>query len=137
MLMMTDLEEVGTPIDPAHPMYCELHDDIRLDRNPTTIAQVKRQAHGIVMHLSENKRKLYEFPETAHAVLWWTDGDETEDNSGLNLVTEDEVNELAAASTQTMIDRIVAHYDANPRDDGHPAFALFQQQRSRSTADPG
>ncbi|MCY4634528.1 MAG: hypothetical protein OXG04_08515 [Acidobacteria bacterium] len=35
-------------------------------------------------------------------------------------------------TTSTLVARILRHYDAQPEDDGHPAYALYAEWRRRA-----
>ena len=126
MITMTRLQDVGKPINHETVTFEELEDEILQTMDYVQIAQVRHRAYGILMLVNDKHRQLYELPDEAAAVLWWTDGDPDDSSSGINILTADETEKVTAVSTQAAIDAIVKHYNGTPGDDNHPAYQLYQ-----------
>ena len=130
MITMTQLQDVGQPLN-SETAAPELEDEVLQTLDHVQIAQVRQRAYGIMMAVTPRHRKLYDLPEEAAGVLWWTDGDPDDSSSGLNVVTSDEMARLEAVSTQAAIDTVVDHYNKNPGDDQHPAYRLYHLETDR------
>ena len=124
MIMMRTLDEVGKPLD--HENAWELEDEIIETLDCVRIAQVYQRAYGILVPVSAKHREVYDLPKEAVGILLWSDGNFNDANSGLNILTAEEVEKVTAVSTQAAIDAVVNHYRANPSDDQHPAYQLYR-----------
>ena len=56
---------------------------------------------------------------------------ERDDETSLRALSAEDVERITRDNECVAVDRIIAHYQAHPADDGHPAYQL-QQIRSRA-----
>ena len=74
------------------------------------------------------ERVELDLPEGTAAVLWWIDGDSAENE--LTTLDEETWRTPTENSTEATVERIIAYYRGLGRDEGHPAYALFEQPQA-------
>ena len=120
------IENVGRALDTDQNGIQELEEEVLQNPRRVEISQVRQRAYGIVMPVSDADQRAYELPLGTTGVLWWNDGDPDDEITGLNAITADELKELIGSSMQAAIDYVVAHYQATPGNNSHPAYRLYQ-----------
>ena len=71
MVNVDKLEELGTEVDVAHPMWNEIETFVRNSPEAITIGEFQNRAHGVMRRVTEIERREFDLPEDAAAVLWW------------------------------------------------------------------
>ena len=105
----------------------ELYDAIVESSETTRIAWFMKPGSGRLLRLDENQRRRWRPPAGYTGVIEWTDGNGGEDpTSSLRLVNDEDIAVLLANNECVAVDRIIAHYEAHPADDGHPGGALYE-----------
>ena len=128
MIDVDTLESLGTPVDKANSMYMDIEEFVRNSPESVIIGEFRKRAHGIVRRVTNEDRRNFDLPENTVAVLWWIGNDSSENE--LSAIDEKTWKTLTRNSTEATVERIITHYVANPNDDGHPAYALYEQHLS-------
>ena len=128
MVDVDNLETVGTAIDEGHDMWNDIEAFVRNSAESTKIGEFRKRAHGVARRVTEVERLDLDLPEGTAAVLWWIDGDTAENE--LAALDEETWTRLTENSTEATVERIIAYYRGRGRDDGHPAYALFEQRQA-------
>ena len=128
MVDVDSLESIGTPVDMGDEMWNDIEEFVRNSPESVTIGEFRKRAHGMMRRVTEVERTEFDLPENTAAVLWWIDGESAENE--LAAVDEETWRTLTENSTEATVERMIAYYRGLGRDDGHPAYALFEQRQA-------
>ena len=133
------LSETGTEIDCNDQRYDLIETEILRAKDGIEIAELCSRTHGIVIPLTERRQESLRVgingPKLEGAgLLYWTDGDPEDDSHGVNVLDAETTKKLSEQSLAAIVGRVLAHYAANPGDDGHPAYELKAREIARQSA---
>ena len=106
--------------------YDRLEDEVCNSADGIEIAELRQRPYGILLIATEDLRSEHPVIGDAHAVLWHTDNDMHDAESGIRLVDEPTATKLRTECASVLINDIVEHYKKCPIDDGNPAYRLFR-----------
>ena len=107
--------------------YERLHDELRESADGIKIAEVRQRPYGILVIATDELRRQHPIIGDAHAVLWYTDNDMHDADSGIRLIDEPMATKLRTECTSALINDVVEHYKTHSVDDGNPAYGLFRK----------
>ena len=129
-----DIEDIGKPVDNDNPMRAELY-DAASGEGAITIAEPGQAVWGYLRTLNDVDRKHYHLPDTIAALLAWADGSEDDSESGVQMLTGAQAEQITAECTGAIIHRMLDRYERRGGgDDGHPAHALYKLYQRRQQA---
>ena len=126
-------QDLGTLIDVGNVMYPEIGDYIRKHPERQEVSELADPEFRWIAPLDDAVRKLLQLPESATAVVEWNDGAEDDPQSEIRALDAAEHVTIVSQATSTLVEQVLAHYDAHPGDDGHPAFGLYAEWQRRTT----
>ena len=107
--------------------YDLLEDTVCNTADGIEIAELRQRPYGILLIATDELRSKHPAIGDAHAVLWYTDNDMHDAESGIRLVDEPTATKLRTECASALINDIVEHYKKCPLDDGNPAYRLFRK----------
>ena len=134
MYDIRELENTGTPLDASDPGYADVEDAILGAKDALPISEVRSRAYGFIIGLTAELRESLEIETKGEALLWWSDGDQEDPSNGINVIDAKTANELTEQSAGAIVERVVAYYKRLGRNDGNPAYALYQREQPRDEA---
>lgn len=126
-------QAIGTLIDSGNVMRPEISDYIRKHPERLEISELGDPVVGWVAPIDAGEPERLGLPEATISLVEWdctADEEAQLEIRALNAAGHARVVEQA---TSTLIDRVMAHYDEHPTDDGHPAYALYKESKRRQT----
>ena len=126
------LERVGKPVSYDHPRYEDIEKLVLESDRSVPIEEPRQRAHGLILPLTGTEKRALEIEEEGSALLYWSDYDPNDSSDGVNVIDQETVARLSGESTGAIIQRVVEHYQRTQRDDGHPAYALFQRHQDQT-----
>ena len=126
-------QDLGTLIDIGNVMYPEANDYIRTHPEREEVSELAEPEFGWIAPLDETTRELLELPKSAAALVEWNNGADEDPETEIRWLNAAERVTITSRSTSTLVEQVLAHYDAHPGDDGHPAFGLYAEWQRRKT----
>ena len=133
MRTIDGIEEIGRSLrhgSGANEQY-ELLEEAAQCGTSRPISELGWPTWGYLRRLNADERRQLGVDAQTEAILSWTDGDENDAATGIQLLTSAEADELEAEFTGPIVERIIEHYRKHPEDDGHAAYALWRMRNQR------
>ena len=133
MINVTRLDELGVPVpfenatgSSGTDQYESLEETVQNSADGVGIDDFRQRPYGILLIVSDETRTQHPVIGDAYAVLWHTDNDMYDAESGMNLVDKATATKLVNNSVSALIADVIEHYKRCPLDDGNPAYRVFQ-----------
>ena len=124
-------QDLGTRIDAGNAMRPQISEYIRKHPEREEVSEPADPEFGWIAPVDDAARERLRLPASTAAVVEWNDAADCEPRVELRALTAADHASIVGQSTSTLVERVLAHYDAHPDDDGHPAFALYAEWRRR------
>ena len=124
-------QDLGTRIDAGNAMRPQISEYIRKHPEREEVSEQADPEFGWIAPVDHAARERLRLPASTAAVVEWNDAADCEPRVELRALTAAEHASIVGQSTSTLVERVLAHYDAHPGDDGHPAFALYAEWQRR------
>ena len=105
----------------------ELEDRV-VEPDNEMLAEYADYEYGLLVQLKPGETADFGLPPETAAVVCWS-GVNEEPPTELRRLTQEEADLLRSNYGSTVAEQIIRHYRANPADDGHPAYALYDLYR--------
>ena len=124
-------QDLGTRIEAGNAMRPQISEYIRKHPEREEVSEPADPEFGWIAPVDDAARERLRLPASTAAVVEWNDAADCEPRVELRALTAAEHDSIVGQATSTLVERVLAHYDAHPGDDGHPAFALYAEWRHR------
>lgn len=126
-------QEIGTEIDAGNVMRAEMSDYIRKHPERVEISELGDPVVGWVAPIDPVGRERLGLPEATIALVEWDCTADEEAHPEIRALDAADHARVVDRATSTLLDRVMAHYEKHPGDDGHPAYALCKESERRRT----
>ena len=127
MRSLTDGEspqQLGIEADASASSYEDLVDRISGAADGQLLGEYADDEYGTLVTLEPGEREKYQVTGNRTAAVCWTQSRQREPQTEVRLLTDQEAQRLLENFQSVIVERVIRHYEANPANDGHPAYQL-------------
>ena len=120
---------IGAPPPPGLKTYEALVDHLSGAANGRLLSEYADTEYGTLVRLTPEEQKRFNLKPEQTAAVCWTETRDDEPGCNVMVLTHDEAELLLESYESIIVQRVIEHYRANPADDGHPAYALYNHYK--------
>ena len=120
---------IGVPPNPRLEIYKALVEYVSGAANGQLLSEYADTQYGTLVKLTPEEQKRFQLEPGQTAAVCWTETHDEEPGCNVRVLTDDEAQLLLESYESIIVRGVIEHYRANPADDGHPAYALYNHYK--------